>query len=61
MNVFYLPDAVLGMVSFSEEESKHCVKVLRMQVGDRFCVTNGKGSLFDGELVENHPKGRWLA
>lgn len=56
MNVFYLPDAVLGMVSFSEEESKHCVKVLRMQVGDRFCVTNGKGSLFDGELVENHPK-----
>ena len=44
------------MISFPEEESKHCVKVLRMQEGDRFCVTNGKGSLFDGELVEAHPK-----
>ena len=56
MNVFYLPDATEGMVSFPEEESKHCVKVLRMQAGDRFCVTDGKGSLYDGELVEAHPK-----
>ncbi|MGN0032566.1 MAG: 16S rRNA (uracil(1498)-N(3))-methyltransferase [Candidatus Limimorpha sp.] len=56
MNVFYLPNAEIGMVSFSEEESKHCVKVLRMQEGDRFCVTDGKGSLFDAELVDAHPK-----
>jgi 16S rRNA (uracil1498-N3)-methyltransferase len=56
MNVFYLSDATEGMVSFPEEESKHCVKVLRMQEGDRFCVTDGKGSLYDGELVEAHPK-----
>jgi len=56
MNVFYLPDAELGMVSFSEEESKHCVKVLRMKVGDHFCVTDGNGLLYDGELVEDHPK-----
>ena len=39
-----------------EDESKHCVKVLRMAVGDRFCVTNGKGSLFDAQLVEAMPK-----
>ena len=56
MNVFYLPDAKNGMVSFPEEESKHCVKVLRMQEGDRFCVTDGHGSLYDAELVEAHPK-----
>ncbi len=56
MNVFYLPDANDGMVSFPEEESRHCVKVLRMQAGDRFCVTDGKGSLYDAELVEAHPK-----
>ena len=56
MNVFYLPNAEIGMVSFPEEESKHCVKVLRMQEGDRFCVTDGRGSLYDGELVEAHPK-----
>lgn len=56
MNVFYLPNASNGMISFSEEESKHCVRVLRMQEGDRFCVTDGRGSLYDGELVEAHPK-----
>ena len=56
MNVFYLPNAANGMISFSEEESKHCVRVLRMQEGDRFCVTDGRGSLYDGELVEAHPK-----
>ena len=56
MNVFYLPDAQLGTISFPEEESKHVVKVLRMKEGDRFCVTNGNGSLFDAELVDAHPK-----
>ena len=56
MNVFYLPDAQLGTISFPEEESKHIVKVLRMKEGDSFCVTNGNGSLFDAELVDAHPK-----
>lgn len=56
MNVFYLPDAQLGTISFPEEESKHIVKVLRMKEGDRFCVTDGKGSLYDAELIDAHPK-----
>lgn len=56
MNVFYLPDAREGNVSFPEEESKHIVRVLRMREGDSFCVTNGKGSLFDAELIDAHPK-----
>lgn len=56
MNVFYLPDAQLGTISFPEDESKHIVKVLRMKEGDRFCVTNGNGSLFDAELIDAHPK-----
>ena len=56
MNVFYLPTAQLGIISFPEEESKHIVKVLRMKEGDCFCVTDGKGSMFDAELVDAHPK-----
>ncbi|MBQ8222402.1 MAG: 16S rRNA (uracil(1498)-N(3))-methyltransferase [Bacteroidales bacterium] len=56
MNVFYLPTAQLGIISFPEEESKHIVKVLRMKEGDCFCVTDGNGSLFDAELVDAHPK-----
>ena len=56
MNVFYLPTAQIGTISFPEEESKHIVKVLRMKEGDRFCVTDGNGSLYDAELIDAHPK-----
>ena len=56
MNVFYLPNAQIGTISFPEEESKHIVKVLRMKEGDRFCVTDGNGSLYDAELIDAHPK-----
>lgn len=56
MNVFYLPTAQIGTISFPEEESKHIVKVLRMKEGDCFCVTDGNGSLFDAELIDAHPK-----
>jgi 16S rRNA (uracil1498-N3)-methyltransferase len=56
MNVFYLPNAQIGTISFPEEESKHIVKVLRMKEGDGFCVTDGNGSLYDAELIDAHPK-----
>jgi len=56
MQLFYLPEACEGVVTMPEEESKHCVKVLRMTVGSRFAVTDGKGYLYDAELVDDHPK-----
>ena len=56
MNVFYIPNADEGLTTLPEDESKHCVKVLRMTEGERFCVTNGEGYLFDAELVEALPK-----
>lgn len=56
MNVFYLPNAQIGTISFPEDESKHIVKVLRMKEGDGFCVTDGNGSLYDAELIDAHPK-----
>lgn len=56
MNVFYIKGAQEGLNTLPEEESKHCVKVLRMTEGERFCVTDGEGSLYDAELVEALPK-----
>lgn len=56
MNVFYLPNADVGIISFPEDESKHMIKVLRMREGDAFCVTDGIGNLFDAELIDAHPK-----
>ena len=56
MNVFYLKNATEGLNTLPEEESKHCVKVLRMTEGETFCVTDGEGFLYDAELVEALPK-----
>jgi 16S rRNA (uracil1498-N3)-methyltransferase len=56
MNVFYIIGATVGLNVLSEEESKHCVKVLRMTEGETFCVTDGEGYLYDAELVEALPK-----
>ena len=56
MNVFYLKGAAEGLNTLPEEESKHCVKVLRMTEGETFCVTDGEGFLYDAELVEALPK-----
>ncbi|MEP5341746.1 MAG: 16S rRNA (uracil(1498)-N(3))-methyltransferase [Algibacter sp.] len=37
--------------SFSKEESKHIVKVLRKDTGDILHITNGKGWLFEAEIT----------
>lgn len=43
-------------VLLSEDESKHAVKVLRKSVGDELHVFDGKGNLYIGSIVDNHPK-----
>ena len=56
MNVFYIKGASEGLLAMPEEESKHCVKVLRMTEGETFVVTDGEGNLYDAELVAALPK-----
>ncbi|BDD09033.1 ribosomal RNA small subunit methyltransferase E [Fulvitalea axinellae] len=52
MILFYQPDITNKEGLLSPEESLHCVKVLRKQVGDHIFVTNGKGELFDAEITK---------
>ncbi len=56
MHLTYLPNAHIGLCVLPEEESAHCVKVLRLQVGSALLVTNGQGTLFHAVLTEAHPK-----
>ncbi|MBN1463829.1 MAG: 16S rRNA (uracil(1498)-N(3))-methyltransferase [Paludibacteraceae bacterium] len=56
--LFYTP-AYLGKelnYTLPEEESQHAVKVLRMQVGETIHLINGKGGLFEAEIINPHPK-----
>ena len=42
---------------FSKDESRHIVKVLRKSTGDLLLITNGKGWVFEAEIIiPNHNK-----
>lgn len=58
MQLFYNPtlDLSASQFIFSEEESRHIVKVLRKKEGDILKITNGKGYLFEAKIVSSSPK-----
>lgn len=56
MHVFYQPDITLPFITLSEEESKHCVRVLRLQNGDKIFLADGNGKLATAQITDNHPK-----
>lgn len=47
MNLFYQPLIAQRVHKLDEEESRHCIKVLRKQTGDHIRVTDGSGSFYD--------------
>lgn len=55
MNLFYAPD-IAQTLSLPEEESQHCVKVLRMKAGDHIHIIDGVGGLYEAQIAEAHPK-----
>ena len=55
MHRFYCPD-IADTLTLGEEDSKHCVKVLRMAEGDTIEVVDGNGSLYTCRITMAHPK-----
>ncbi len=56
MHVFYTPDIDSSEYYLSEEESKHCTKVLRLQKGAVIHLIDGKGGLYKAELIDDNKK-----
>ncbi len=56
MQLFYQPDIIKGAHFLTQEESKHCIKVLRHVAGDQLEVVDGMGSKFKVRITEAHPK-----
>ena len=52
MQLFYNPELTEQsiQVTFSKDESKHILKVLRKSVGDELHITNGNGWLFVAKI-----------
>jgi 16S rRNA (uracil1498-N3)-methyltransferase len=60
---FYEPLIATGMTQFtmSETSSKHCIQVLRMDVGENIEITNGQGGLFHASIQVAHKKNALVA
>jgi 16S rRNA (uracil1498-N3)-methyltransferase len=56
MQVFYAPDINGNLYVLDEGESKHCIRVLRMQKGTPVKLIDGKGNLFEGYISTPDPK-----
>ncbi len=56
MHWFYAPDIQSNFHTLSEAESKHCIRVLRLKIGDILYLTDGKGTLLTSRIVEDNPK-----
>jgi len=53
--VFYSPN-IRHTHQLPDQESQHCVKVLRMKEGDKLTVTDGEGFFYDCTLIQAHHK-----
>ncbi|MES2428465.1 MAG: 16S rRNA (uracil(1498)-N(3))-methyltransferase [Bacteroidota bacterium] len=58
MHLFYTPDIAPSHPQYflNEEESKHAVRVLRLEVGSEVQLIDGKGGLYTAKIKDAHPK-----
>ncbi|HEY0670014.1 MAG TPA: 16S rRNA (uracil(1498)-N(3))-methyltransferase [Sphingobacteriaceae bacterium] len=56
MQIFYTPDIKDDLYILNEEESRHCIKVLRLSKGDIVKLVDGMGTLYTAEITEPHPR-----
>ena len=56
MQLFYAPQIEPPVYTLDEEESKHCIRVLRLGRGDEIHLTDGRGNLYRAEIIEADPR-----
>ena len=53
---FYTEDLKQHLIQLNEDTSKHVIQVLRMQIGEKLLLTDGKGSKAEAEIVDDNRK-----
>jgi len=58
MHLFYTPDIAPSHPQYflNEEESKHAVRVLRLEPGAEVQLIDGRGGLYTAQIKDAHPK-----
>ena len=55
MHLFYTPDISSEIYTLNAVESNHCIRVLRLGIGDKIQLIDGKGGFYEAEITEaNH-------
>ena len=56
MHLFYTPDIKGSTYTLDETESKHCIKVLRLNNDDIIYLIDGVGGFYTAKIIDAHPK-----
>jgi 16S rRNA (uracil1498-N3)-methyltransferase len=56
MHIFYTPDIDAVDYTLNEEESKHCIRVLRLTKGSIISLIDGKGGFYQAEITSDNKK-----
>ncbi len=56
MQLFFAEDIQSNYYTLDGEESKHCIRVLRMTEGDELWLTDGQGTLCRCHIIDASPK-----
>lgn len=56
MQLFYQSELDLSNPALPPDESRHCVQVLRRQVGDAITVVDGRGTYYEAVITEANAK-----
>lgn len=57
MELFFSRDIEGGICRLDQDESGHCIKVLRHRAGDEISVIDGCGTLYRCRITSDRPKG----
>lgn len=61
MHLFYVPNISGAEVILDETESKHAIRVLRLEKGEKIRLIDGKGGFYLAEIADANPKKCKLA
>jgi len=56
MILFYSPNCIDTIHTLDEQESKHCIKSLRLRIGDQIYLTDGKGNVYLTQIINDNIK-----
>jgi 16S rRNA (uracil1498-N3)-methyltransferase len=56
MHIFYTPELSGKTYTLDETESKHCIRVLRLEKGDEITLVDGRGGFYVAAIADANPK-----